>query len=251
MPGARQVSGLFDNGAGREALLRGIEGIHQADAVEWLRSLPPESIDLIVTDPAYESLEKHRAKGTTTRLSHWFPVFPNGRYPELFEQFWRVLRRGTHLYILCDETTRDVLKPIGEAAGFTFWRTLIWDFVHIGMGYHYRGRCGRVMFFEKGKRKLNDLGMADILTHPRVHNGFPTEKPVSLFGDLIRQSTSLEYIGGYRDGCVPTYRPLVVDPFMGSGACGEAALKLGRRFGGCDISDAAVKRSRERLATWL
>ena len=42
--------------------------ISQVDAVEWLRTLPTESIDLIITDPPYESLEKHRAIGTTIRL---------------------------------------------------------------------------------------------------------------------------------------------------------------------------------------
>ena len=40
------------------------------DAVGWLREQPAESIDLLITDPAYESLEKHRAIGTTTRLKH-------------------------------------------------------------------------------------------------------------------------------------------------------------------------------------
>ena len=40
------------------------------DAIEWLRTLPSASVDLIVTDPPYESLEKHRAVGTTTRLKH-------------------------------------------------------------------------------------------------------------------------------------------------------------------------------------
>ena len=41
-----------------------------ADAVTWLRGQPAASVDLLVTDPAYESLEKHRAVGTTTRLKH-------------------------------------------------------------------------------------------------------------------------------------------------------------------------------------
>ena len=40
------------------------------DAVAWLRELPTESVDIVITDPAYESLEKHRAIGTTTRLKH-------------------------------------------------------------------------------------------------------------------------------------------------------------------------------------
>jgi site-specific DNA-methyltransferase (adenine-specific) len=42
--------------------------IEQEDAVTWLRLLPAGAVDLVVTDPPYESLEKHRAKGTTTRL---------------------------------------------------------------------------------------------------------------------------------------------------------------------------------------
>lgn len=70
------------------------------DAVDWLAAMPSESADLVVTDPAYESLEKHRAKGTTTRLAQssassnkWFPIFKNDRFPELFTQLFRVLVR--------------------------------------------------------------------------------------------------------------------------------------------------------------
>jgi len=40
----------------------------RADAVTWLRTLPAASVDLVITDPPYEALEKHRAIGTTTRL---------------------------------------------------------------------------------------------------------------------------------------------------------------------------------------
>jgi hypothetical protein len=54
--------------------------------VTWLRDRPSESIDLLITDPAYESLDKHRAVGTTPRLTHskassndWFRIFPNAR----------------------------------------------------------------------------------------------------------------------------------------------------------------------------
>ena len=43
--------------------------LHRADAVDMLAGLPDESVDLIVTDPAYESLEKYRRVGTTTRLT--------------------------------------------------------------------------------------------------------------------------------------------------------------------------------------
>src|SRR5262245_21908633 len=106
----------------------------QHDAVAWLRTLPSESADLVVTDPPYESLEKHRAIGTTTRLKHskassndWFSIFPNARFPELFEQVYRVLKRNTHFYLFCDPETMFVAKPLAEQAGFKFWKPLIWD----------------------------------------------------------------------------------------------------------------------------
>jgi site-specific DNA-methyltransferase (adenine-specific) len=101
------------------------------------------------------------------------------------------------------------------------------------MGYHYRSRYEMVLFFEKGKRRLNNLGIADVIEVPRVRNGYPTEKPVRVAEVLVGQST--------QPG------DLVVDPFMGSGSTGVAALKLDRQFAGSDISGDALALSRERL----
>ena len=372
--------------------------LSKGDAVAWLRALPSESIDLVVTDPPYESLEKHRAIGTTTRLKHskassndWFTIFPNDRFPELFAEVYRVLRKNTHFYLFCDPETMFVAKPYGEAAGFKFWKPIIWDkclgpdtlvwtargvqriadivvgdrvaipeggttevratrrtrasslrlslsdgsqliasrdhrfmlasgqvvearalltgttfctrpvltivtartsgcaaigalseaaaltrrwierppaisvtaitdvgeqdlvdisiadreelFLlangvvshncKIGMGYHYRARYECILFFEKGKRKLNNLGIADILQAPRISGGYPAEKPPSVSETLIKQSTELGQ--------------LVIDPFMGSGSVGAAALNSGRSFYGNDLCDEAVQITRDRL----
>lgn len=210
------------------------------DAVEWLRSLPDASVDLVVTDPPYESLEKHRAIGTTTRLKRskassndWFAIFPNARFPELFAQVYRILRRHRHFYLYCDQETAFVAKPLAEAAGFKFWKPIIWDKKRIGMGYHYRSRYEFILFFEKGKRKLNDLGISDIIECPRVFNGYPAEKPVDVSEVLVRQST------------MPG--ELVVDPFMGSGSTGVAALRNGRSFAGSDICNEAAAVARNRF----
>jgi site-specific DNA-methyltransferase (adenine-specific) len=214
--------------------------LQQSDAVAFLRTLPPESVDLLITDPAYESLEKHRAVGTTTRLkvsagssNPWFTIFPNARFEELFQEVYRVLKRDTHFYLMCDPETAFIAKPIAEQAGFKFWKPLVWDKVSIGMGYHYRARYEFVLFFEKGKRRLSDLGIADVLQVPRVRGGYPAEKPSALFEVLIGQSSSPG--------------DLLVDPFMGSGSVGVAALKLGRRFAGNDVSPDSLKLTRERL----
>jgi site-specific DNA-methyltransferase (adenine-specific) len=210
------------------------------DAVSWLRDLPADSVDLVITDPAYESLEKHRAVGTTTRLKHskassndWFKVFPNARFGELFQEVFRVLKRNTHFYLLCDAETMFVAKPEAERAGFRFWKPLVWDKRTIGMGYHYRARYEFILFFEKGKRRLNNLGTADVISVSRIHGGYPAEKPPELSEVLISQSS--------QPGDV------VVDPFMGSGSVGVAAARLGRTFRGNDLNPEAVRIAGQRL----
>jgi site-specific DNA-methyltransferase (adenine-specific) len=210
------------------------------DAVRWLADQPAESIDLLITDPAYESLEKHRAIGTTTRLKHsksssndWFRIFPNARFGELFREVYRVLKPDTHFYLLCDAETMFVAKPEAEAAGFRFWKPIVWDKCTIGMGYHYRARYELILFFEKGKRRLNDLGVADVIAVPRIRGGYPAEKPIEIADVLVRQSS--------QEGDV------VADPFMGSASVGVAALRAGRSFLGNDLNPEALRIAQMRL----
>lgn len=211
-----------------------------SDAVAWLRSLDPSSVDLVITDPPYESLERHRAIGTTTRLKHskassndWFDIFPNARFAELFGELWRVLKRNSHFYLFCDAETMFVAKPIAEAVGFKFWKPLVWDKKRIGMGYHYRARYEFVLFFEKGKRKLHDLGVPDVLEAPRIHGGYPTEKPVEVSEVLVQQSSQRG--------------DTVADPFMGAGSVGVASVRHGRHFLGNDLCAEAVTTAKGRL----
>ncbi len=214
--------------------------LERADAIELMKRLPNESVDLVVTDPAYESLEKHRAIGTTTRLKHskassndWYSIFPNARFPELFREAFRVLKRNSHFYLFCDQETMFVAKPLAEEAGFRFWKPLVWDKRLIGMGYHYRSRYELVLFFEKGKRKLKSLSIPDIIQVPRIRGGYPSEKPPEVSRILIEQSTE--------PGA------LVLDPFAGSGSVGVAALQSGRRFLGGDVCAEAIETAERRL----
>lgn len=214
--------------------------VSNQDAVSWLKTLPSSSVDLVITDPPYESLEKHRKVGTTTRLKNsksssnkWFSIFPNERFSDLCEQVFRVMKKNSHFYLFCDQETMFVIKPIAEEAGFRFWKPIVWDKVAIGMGYHYRARYEFILFFEKGKRKLNNLSTPDILTAKRVWRGYPTEKPVELAETLINQSSREQDV--------------VIDPFCGAGFVGSAAVSLNRVFKGNDLSEEAVEITKLRL----
>lgn len=200
----------------------------QADARQILPQLNAESVDLIITDPPYASLDKHRARGTTTRLQRgWFNTIPNDEFAGIFAQLYRVLKKNAHLYVFCDDETRRAFIPLAEAAGFTYWKSLVWDKARIGMGYHYRAQHEYILFFEKGKRPLNDLGVPDVLrvVGARGDDLYPTQKPVDLLTVLLRQSSAPGEI--------------VLDPFAGSGATGIAAQLTGRVFVGIDTEDAA------------
>lgn len=208
-----------------------------SDAFELLRTLGDESVDLVLTDPPYESLELHRSRGTTTRLTtNWFATVPDTRLPELLASVYRVLRRDRHFYLFCDEVTADVIKQqqgVGSArqpnggrrcaSGFIYWKEIVWakttlDGTRIrgGTGYHFRAANERILFFEKGKRMLNDLGIPDVLMAPRAQVAGPAVKPGAIVRTLILQSS------GEGD--------LVVDPFAGSGVVGVEARATGRRF---------------------
>ena len=248
--------------------------LKQTDAIGLLLDLPDASVDLTVMDPAYESLERHRAKGTTTRLKNskassneWFTIFPNDHAPALFEELYRVMKPKTHAYILCDDPTDEVYRVFARDAGFWVWKSLTWvktkrpvdvvealevDDVKTGMGYHWRASKENILFLEKrsvrqvcdadwtvrldpkGKgRQLNNKGWSDVICCPPVRNGYPTEKPVELLERLILNSSDPGEV--------------VLDPFMGSGSTGEAALNRLREFLGGDIGHEAYTVTNTRL----
>lgn len=208
--------------------------LEQRDVFEALALLDTSSIDLLITDPPYESLEKHRAVGTTTRLKgEWFNTISNDVLPELMREFYRVLKKNTHCYVFCDSETLFHIKPAGEAAGFKFWKPLVWDKLRMGMGYHYRAQYEFICFFEKGKRKLADLGVPDVLEAKKITGGYPTEKPTDVLEILVLQSS------------LPG--ELVFDPFLGSGSTGKAALLNNRNFYGVDEKEESIRLAFELL----
>jgi hypothetical protein len=72
---------------------------------------------------------------------------------------------------------------------------------------------------------------------PRARNHHPTVKPVELMRWLVRLVTPP---GG-----------LVLDPFMGSGSTGCAAVLEGFRFVGLDIDPEYVRIAKARIAQWI
>jgi site-specific DNA-methyltransferase (adenine-specific) len=222
----------------------------RGDCIDSLRAMQDCSVDLIITDPGYESIEKHRYGGKknirkmSTKDGWWSKPFPNARYAELFSEYYRVLKEGSHLYIFSDTITKSILLsgydpdeqkrifdvPPFVSAGFKFGNDLVWvktkkiysgsdperlrrDKIAIKMGYHYRKAKEYVLFFKKGKRKISDLSVADVFAYASERD-FPTQKPLGMVETFIRLSSDPGDI--------------VLDSFAGSGVVGLASYNLGR-----------------------
>lgn len=225
--------------------------IHRDDAVRFLRALPEGRVDLLVTDPAYSGMNNRlklgrgRIVGTYADKGDgegkWFAEFEDSEanYAALLAAMKHALNPETgHLYIMFDSFSLLSLGPIVRDY-FDVKNLITWDKVHFGMGHYFRRRHEFIVFATAGNaRKLSGRSFPDVWRIKRLHKTvYPTQKPVELFGTMVRASAEPGY--------------LVCDPFVGSGSSAIAALKHGCRFAGADVSKKAVGICVERVEGFL
>jgi len=221
----------------------GTYDIRVQDCVEFLRDLPDESVDLIVTDPAYSGMNQHMRFGHGRIVGHygkpdnarWFHEFSDdpASYAVFLGECRRVLRQDRHVYIMFDSFSMLSLGALVRDF-FDVKGVVVWDKVHLGMGHYFRRRHEQIVFASKGKRKVSRRDLPDVWAVPRVHRAaYPTQKPVRLFELMIEASAEPGFV--------------VCDPFCGSGSSAVAAVRFGCEFAGADIDPRAVEISRDRL----
>lgn len=223
--------------------------IRQEDVMEGLRSLPSDSVDLVATDPPYNSMNRHLKLGKGRIVgdyekreeegSQWFAEFDDTRenYTAFLSECARVLKSDGHLFLMFDTFTLLTLGAIVHEH-FDVKGVVVWDKVNIGMGHYFRRRHEFVMFAtQKGsKRKLTRKNIPDVWEIKRIHRAaYPTQKPVELFEKMIDASLLLDS------------DTTVLDPFMGSGASAVAAKRWGVNYIGFDIAPEAIDLTRKRL----
>lgn len=102
---------------------------------------------------------------------------------------------------------------------------------------HEHARQTEVAFFYAGPQHFfPGPRPTDVISHARTCNDFhPTEKPVGLMGAFVKWTSGL-----------------ILDPFMGSGTTGVAAIQLGRKFIGIERDERyfeiACKRIEQAVA---
>lgn len=221
--------------------------IRNQDCIQFLQSLPNESIDIITTDPAYSGMNQKMKFGNGRIVgkyengnhSKWFKEFHDdpANYRTFLFECQRVLKKDSHIYIMFDSFSMLSLGAIIREF-FSVKNIITWDKISMGMGHNFRRRHEFVIFATKGYKKLNSKNIPDVWRFKRVHSKFyPTQKPVEVFEAMLAASSERGHV--------------VCDPFLGSGSAAIAALKKGCRFVGADISSAACKLSISRITNFL
>jgi DNA modification methylase len=146
------------------------------------------------------------------------------------------LRNESHAYVMSNN--RHVEDMLSEArwAGFKFHNLLVWDKLSATPNRWYMKNCEFTGFFYKGKAKhINNCGDMQLIRCPQENYGtHPTTKPVALMRHYIENST--------------TQGQMVIDPFMGVGATGVAAIESGRKFIGIEIDEKYFNQACERIS---
>ena len=215
-----------------------------------MKEIPTESIDLVVTDCPYRiccggtESPKHINLGGIFNCK--IKSVSSGRlfkhndivFSEWLPEVYRVLKNGTHCYVMVNSRNLKDLQTKAEQVGFIFQNLLVWDKRTATPNRYYMQALEFILMLRKGAaRSINAMGCKNIFTIPNIvgTKRHPTEKPVLLMMEFIRNSSN--------DG------DIVLDPFAGSGSTLIAAKRLNRRYIGYEIDPdyytIAVKRLRE------
>ena len=222
-----------------------IDTVVAGDCLDVMAEMPDGCVDLIVTDPPYNLNKDYGADFNDNKSESVYWSW----YSEIVGELIRVLGHG-YLYISCVDQQLPQARQIFEQKGLDYVQTLIWHGPNV---FHSRRRINLpwtcdyepVLMFKKGKRQSmlaanrEDVRTTAVLRYARPQSNFkkdprfhPTQKPLMLYIALISRTPG---------NCI-------FDPFMGSGTTAVAAMKLGRRFYGCDINPEYVKLANERIA---
>ena len=217
------------------------------NCLDTLKNIPNESIDLIVTDPPYPTTSRGNAGNSGGMLQKDINkkgkvfTYNNINCKEYAPEFYRLLKDGSHCYVMTNHINLiDMLNTFTDV-GFHFIKSLIWNKGNKIMGQYYMSQYEYILFFRKGKgKKINNCGTSDILSISNKKtkdkdgkNIHDTEKPVELMEVLVNNSSQ--------------ENELVLDPFMGVGSTGLACIKNNRNFIGIEIDENYFNIAKSRL----
>lgn len=230
---------------------------YHGDWLELAKTLPDESIDILLTDPPYsdhvqttirtrESMKdfhQGRAAEATRRRYFDFESISNDDMLNLAREAKRLVKRWSMVF--CNVEISHLWRAAFEAEGLEYIRTMLW--IKRNAPPQFTGdrpapgyEC-IMLFHPKGRKSWNSGGKHGIYDHltvnDRSHKGnvrlHPAQKPESLIAELIN------------DFSMPG--ETVADFYSGSGTTAKVCLRTGRKFVGAEAKEEYYQGAYNRL----
>lgn len=208
----------------------------QGDCLELMKDIPDGSVDMVLTDPPYGiDYSRHDGKRRFSKI-----IGDKSPLVDFIPLLKRVLKPSGCTMIFTRWNVQQKFIDVMEQAGLRVKSVLIWDKQIHGMGdlkRAYASRYESILFHSEDNFSFNGKRPQDIISVRRVlpqNLTHPNEKPVELLETLINQCT----MGG----------GTVLDPFMGSGSTGVAAVNTGRSFIGMELDTGYFETACKRIS---
>lgn len=215
--------------------------IYNDDCIKGMRSIPDESIDLIVTDPPYlMNYKTNRRKDKTHKFCTEIAGDDN---PDLIKDYvkecYRILKNDTACYMFCNTNKVDVFKRELESVGFIVKNMIIWVKNNHTAGdlvAQYGKKYEIIFYVNKGRCPIRDGRITDVWEFPKVSSKdqvHQNQKPVELIKQCIEKSSD--------PGAI------VFDGFMGSGTTAIACIDTDRHYIGYELDPEYYKIATDRI----
>lgn len=156
-------------------------------------------------------------------------------FPEMMQAIHATLFDDADCYVMANDKNVHPLTEAALGSGFQFHNLLVWDKVTPTANRWYMKNLEFTLYLWKGRaRTINNPSSKQLIRGgvDKVTN-HPTEKPVYLMSEYIKNSS--------KPG------ETVLDPFMGSGTTGVAAIQTGRKFVGIEMNETFFEIACERI----
>ena len=224
--------------------------IHNTDCHDFMRTMPDNSVDLLLTDPPYNiakySTGNINLPGREALNNDIAPWDEKELEPkELVSDFKRILKPTGNIFVFTSYNLIGKWHEVFDKEFDTF-QFFIWHKTNPAPKIFKNGflnSCEMIICMWNKKHTWN------FSSQNEMHNFFespicmqperlkepkhPAQKPIKLLKHIIKIASN--------EGDV------VFDPFMGVGSTGVAALEEGRLFGGCEIDSIYLEAAKKRL----
>jgi DNA modification methylase len=214
--------------------------LYHGRAEDVLPTLVAGSVDIIVTSPPYN---------VGLKYTGYADAIDDDAHKKLVADVlalsFPLLSDGARVYAVISDAMVFWLRPLAESIGLTFAQMLVWCKPNLAGTSKITGDWNYlaewIFLFRKGKRTRMQSGRSN------THNWMVIPSPQSNWTGEKKYHPAQFPLELPRRLIARTPGATVLDPFMGSGSAGVAAISQGRHFIGIDIDAHSYRVACKRI----